>query len=157
MQQRTRNATLSRLDALVGEWEMRAVFQGQPFGGLGRTTFAWQEGGSFLVQHATFEPAPDTPPELVASLPFPVVTIIGLDDSAERFTMLYADARDVFRVYQMSLNDGVWKVWRDAPGFFQRFTGTFSDDGQTITGLWELSSDGTTFEPDIEVTYTKVS
>jgi hypothetical protein len=155
--QNSRNAALGRLDALVGEWELHAVFQGQPFGGRGRTTFAWQEGGAFLFQHADVEPAPDTPAELVANLPFPVVTIIGLDDSTERFTLLYADARDVFRVYEMSLSDGVWKLWRDAPGFFQRFTGTFSDDGRTITGLWELSPDGTNFEPDIEMTYTKVS
>jgi hypothetical protein len=73
-----------RLDALVGEWEMRAV--------IGGTHYRERD-----------------------------------------FYMLYADARGVFRVYRMSLSDGVWKIGRDAPGFFQRFTGTFSADGNTIT------------------------
>jgi hypothetical protein len=157
MPQNTRHAALGRLDAFVGEWELNATFQGQPFEGRGRTTFAWQDGGSFLVQHADVEPAPNTPGELVANLPFPVVTIMGLDDATERYILLYADARNVFRIYEMSLSDGIWKLWRDAPGFFQRFTGTFSDNGKTITGHWELSSDGTNFEPDIEMTYTKVT
>jgi hypothetical protein len=92
----------------------------------------------------------------VANSPFPLATIIGLDDSTERFTMLYADARGVFRVYQMTLSDGVWKVWREAPGFHQRFTGTFSDDGATITAYWEGSRDGSNWEHDFDLTYTKV-
>jgi hypothetical protein len=37
----------------------------------------------------------------------------------------------------MSLNDGVWKLWREASGFWQRYTGVFSDDGRTIKGAWE--------------------
>lgn len=60
---------------------------------------------------------------------------MGLDDSRGQFTQLYADARGVYRVYQNSFQDGFWKVWRDAPpGFSQRFTGTFSDDGNMIVG-----------------------
>ena len=65
--------------------------------------------------------------------PHSSVPIIGLDDASEQFTMLYADSRDVFRVYQMSPNDDVWKLWRDAPGFSQRFTGAFRDN-DTIEG-----------------------
>jgi hypothetical protein len=42
------------------------------------------------------------------------------------------------------------------PGFFQRFTGTFSTDRRTITGGWEGSRDGSSWEPDFDVTYTKV-
>jgi hypothetical protein len=32
-------------------------------------------------------------------------------------------ARGTARICQMSLNDGVWKLWRQAPGFWQRYTG----------------------------------
>ena len=147
---------LTRLNPLVGEWEFQTHVDGQPMG-RGRTVFEWQEGGAFLVQHADAEPAPpDVPTEWVANSPLPVTTIIGLDDSADAFCMLYADARQVFRVYQMSLTDGVWTIWRDAPGFFQRFTGTFSDDGNTITARWEGSPDGSTWKRDFDVTYTKI-
>ena len=57
----------------------------------------------------------------------------------------------------MTLSDGVWKIWRDAPGFNQRFTGTLSDDGNTITGQYEFSSDGTTWSKDFDLTYRKVT
>jgi hypothetical protein len=155
MQHTAPNPVLRRLDALVGEWEMHASVGGQPMG-RSHTAFEWLEGGAFLVQHADAEPDETTPPEWVANSPLPLTTIIGLDDSAERYCMLYADARGVFRVYQMSLSDGVWKLWRDAPGFFQRFTGTFSGDGKTISGRWEGSRDGSNWEYDFDVTYTKV-
>jgi hypothetical protein len=69
----------------------------------------------------------------------------------------YYDSRGVARVYQMSLTDGVWKVWRDAPGFSQRFSGTMSPEGTTIEGAWEKSRDGVQWEHDFRLTYTKVS
>jgi hypothetical protein len=149
------HSALGRLEILVGEWELQASVEGQPIPGRGRTVFEWLEGGAFLVQHADVEPA-EVPAEWVASSPFPVTTIIGLDDSTEQFCMLWADARGVFRVYQMSLRDGVWKLWRDAPGFFQRFTASVGEDGNTITGRWEKSADGSSWEPDLDMAYTKV-
>jgi hypothetical protein len=60
--------------------------------------------------------------------------ITGADDHTETFSMLYADARGVCRVYQMSLDGAAWKIWGQAgPGFFQRFEGSFSDDATRIT------------------------
>jgi len=61
----------------------------------------------------------------------------------------------------MSLEDGVWKLWRDEPDFSpldlaQRFTGTFSDDGKSIAGRWEISHDGKTWEHDFDLTSIKV-
>jgi hypothetical protein len=157
MQQQTLNPTLKQLDALVGEWEMQASIGGQPLG-KSRARFEWLEGGAFLVEHADTVPANSPlPPEWVANSPFPITTLFGLDDATERFCMLYADNRGLFRIYQMSIGDGVWKVWRDAPGFFQRFTGTFGDDGSSITAYWEWSSDGSTWERDFDLEYTKVA
>lgn len=57
----------------------------------------------------------------------------------------------------MSLNDGLWKLWREESGFWQRCTGTFSDDGQIIRGSWEQSSDGSQWKLDFDLTYTKVA
>jgi len=69
--------------------------------------------------------------------------------------MLYSDERGVARIYQMSLEGGVWKMWRDSPGFSQRVTGTISSDGNTITWHGELSYDGSNWEQDLDVTYTR--
>jgi hypothetical protein len=37
-----------------------------------------------------------------------------------------------------------------------RFTGTFSDDGDTIGGTWEKSFDGSNWEHDFNLTYRRV-
>jgi len=37
----------------------------------------------------------------------------------------------------------------------QRFAGTFSDDGKTIAGQWEICHDGRTWERDFDLTYSK--
>jgi hypothetical protein len=47
----------------------------------------------------------------------------------------------------------LWKQWRQAPGFFQRFTGAISADGNTISASWEKSSDGSTWQHDFNLTY----
>jgi hypothetical protein len=147
---------LSRLDPLVGEWKVEISLGDQVMDG-GKSTFEWLEGGSFLAQHDVAGPLPpDAPPEWEANAPTHTTQIIGLDDASDTFYMLYADSRTVFRVYQMSLSDGVWKIWRDAPGFYQRFTGTFSNDGNTITGQYDFSSDGTNWSHDFDLTYKKV-
>jgi hypothetical protein len=69
--------------------------------------------------------------------------------------MLYADARGVHRVYRMTFADGVWTMWRAAPGFNQRFTGTLSADGTTVDGRWEMSGDGENWILDFGLTYTR--
>ncbi len=55
--------------------------------------------------------------------------------------------------HQMSLAAGVWKVWRDAPGFWQRYTGVISADGTSINGAWEYSPDGVDWSHDFTPTY----
>jgi len=84
------------------------------------------------------------------------VAVIGCDGTNDTFSQLYTDERDVQRIYAMSLRDGVWKLWRTGGPFPQQFTGTFSEDGNTIKGRWERADDGTTWKTDFDVTYTKV-
>lgn len=153
----TTNPALARLDAFVGQWELQAYAGGQPVGGTAQSTFAWMDDAALLVQHAEWEPDESAPPEWVENSPFPVTTVVGLDDATGEYTQLHADARGVCRVYRMTFDGHVWKVWRDAPGFAQRLTATFSADGRTITGQWELSTDNTTWTPDFDLTYTKVT
>ena len=137
------NPTLKQLKALIGEWELEVPqFPGQ----RGRATFEWLEGGAYLRVHAV---APD---------PAPTATwIISRDDSSETYTALYYDSRGVSRVYQMSFSKGVWTLWREAPGFWQRFSGTLSDDGSSIRAMWEKSPDGSTWEHDFDLIYSKVT
>jgi hypothetical protein len=74
---------------------------------------------------------------------FPSSTIIiSADDTTGMYSKLFYDSRGIARIYQMMLQDGIWKQWRDAPGFSQRSEGSFSDDGRTIRGRYEKSVDG---------------
>jgi hypothetical protein len=55
----------------------------------------------------------------------------------------------------MSFAGGIWKIWRDAPGFPQRFVGYVSPDQRVIEARWEKSADGLNWESDFDLTYTK--
>jgi hypothetical protein len=152
-----RSPVLSRLGALMGEWEMRAEVGGHTVAGA-RALFEWLEDGAFAVQRAyPGPPVPDMPAAWVENSPLPTTLIIGLDDTAESFTVLYSDARGVSRVYLMTFDGSLWTMHRDAAGFHQRFTATLSDDGKTIAGRWEGSADGSAWDLDFHVTYTKIA
>ena len=87
---------------------------------------------------------------------------IGCGDSGETGTssdsdgvcsMHYFDSRGVSRVYRISADPGVWRFWRDRPGFSQRYVVTIA--GDRMTGKGELSKDDRTWEKDLELTYTR--
>lgn len=136
------NPTLRPLDALLGDWDVEVPqFPGQH----GRATFEWLEGGAYLRLRTE---APD---------PAPASTmIISGDESAETYTVLYYDSREVARVYQMRFAQRTWALWREAPGFWQRFSGTLSEDGGSIRGAWQKSADGSAWEHDFDLIYTRV-
>lgn len=146
----TPNPSLKHLDVLIGEWEMElsnASFLPSASDTVkGQVSFEWLKDGAFLIMYMGNKP-PGTPDAM---------WLIGRDESTSNCTVLYYDTRRVSRVYEMSFSDGVWKIWRNSPGFSQRFEGKFSEDGNTILAYWEKSSDGSTWEHDFDVTYTRV-
>jgi hypothetical protein len=85
------------------------------------------------------------------------ISIIGCDATNGTYFQLYSDERGVCRVYEMTIGNGEWKFWRDGEPFSQRFTGTFSDNGKTITGRSEIAEDGTNFTTDFELLLRRVS
>lgn len=147
MDQSTAEAMLRALDRFVGEWAMEATPPGgPPWPGGGRARFAWLDGGRFLVQRWTvaMTEAPDG------------TAIIGCDAANGTYYQLYSDERGVCRVYEMALRGREWTLRRAGEPFVQRFTGAFSEDGQTIAGRWELSEDGENWRTDFELTYTRL-
>ncbi len=138
--------SLKQFEILLGEWTMVGTHPYLPAAVHGHSSFEWLREGALLVWHFDWEPGQGIPS---------AYSIIGHDDAVEPCSMLYTDERGVARIYQMSLADGVWKMWRESPAFSQRMTGTFSEDGQMITWHGEMSHDGSTWEPDLRVTYTR--
>lgn len=144
--------SLEALKPLVGEWRLAATFKDIPPADVGaRVSFEWLPGERFLIQRWEV-PIPEAPDG---------IAIIGPDGEREgNYLQHYFDSRGVARVYKMSLENRVWKLWRDEADFSpldfsQRYTGTFSDDGKTIAGAWEICHDGKTWEHDFDLTYTR--
>jgi len=103
----------------------------------------------FVMERTEVPEAPDS------------IAIIGADPGREAYRQHYFDSRGIARMYAMEFSDGVWTLVRDSADFTplefsQRFTGTFSSDGQRINGRWETSRDGSNWEHDFDLTYTKV-
>ena len=146
-----RTAALERLETLVGEWSLEAVFPGAaPAGVVGRSRFEWALGRQFLVQRSEVS-HPDAPDSMA---------IVAFDSDHGAYTQHYFDSRGVARLYAMGFNGDGWTLVRESPDFSpldfsQRFTSTFSDDGNTIHGRWETSRDGSTWEHDFDLTYTR--
>ena len=137
-------ADQSNLQALVGEWELEAAFEPAPSPGTrGRVQFEWMPGERFLIQRWEVD-HPEAPDGLA---------VIGAADDG--YVQHYFDSRGVARVYEISLENGVWRTWRDDPEFSQRFTGRFSDDGSAIECVLERTEPDGTWVHDFDLTYRR--
>jgi hypothetical protein len=148
MDQPTAEQALAQLEPLVGEWTIEATWpDGRIWPGGGKVTFEWHDSKAHLVERATVE-LPEAPDN---------VSIIGCDGANGTYFQLYSDERGVCRVYEMRIGNREWRLWRDGEPFSQRFTGTFSDDGNTITGRWEIAEGGADFTTDFDLVYRRVN
>ncbi len=104
MDQPTAEQALRQLEPLVGEWTCEAKWpDGEPWPG-GRVTFEWHPSGAHLLERGTAE-LPEAPDN---------VSIIGCDAANGTYFQLYSDVRGVCRVYERSIGNGEWKLWRRA-------------------------------------------
>lgn len=135
---------LTAFDALVGTWATEATHP--HFEGVvpGRVTYEWLPGGHFLVarSHNDHPAFPDA------------ISVIGPPEDGDGLLMEYFDSRGVRRTYGVSLEDGVMRTWRDAPGFDQRSTATLDDEQfELVTQLAETPG---AWRDDLRATYRRV-
>jgi hypothetical protein len=146
-------STPTEVEALapfIGQWRMAFdVATDSTDAPRATTTFEWLVGEHFLVQRWELD-LPDAPDGLA---------IIGFDPTKGTYLQHYFDSRGVARVYDMDFSGGIWSLQRIAsePDFSQRFTGRFSEDGDSIVGDWEMSRDGSSWSRDFTLTYTRVN
>jgi hypothetical protein len=148
---------MNMLGRLIGNWTTEATHPAMP--GVvvrGSVVAEWLEGNQFLIQRSRNE-HPDFPD---------AISIIGVTDrdrvnaapahaAQTALTMHYFDSRGVFRVYQVAIDSSAWTIWREAPGFSQRFKGTFAADDSSIAGLWQLNEDGSHWNDDLRIDYRR--
>ncbi len=135
---------LELLGRLVGTWTAEGRHPQLPDAVRGRAVVEWLAGERFLVWRSSYE-HPQVPDAL---------SVIGVTDG--RLAMHYFDSRGLHRVYSVAVGPGTWSTELDGPGFAQRSTSTFGDDGDTITTRGEYSPDGVTWQEDLALTYRRV-
>jgi hypothetical protein len=139
------NDSLTKLDILIGDWDISGNHPLIANPVTGKVNFKWFNGKSFLVIRTDFNKS--GPPDSTA--------VIGSDDSSEKLSMLYFDERGVSRIYEIKFHDNIWEMWRTFPGFSQRFTDIIKDNGNKIEGTWEISQDDKKWNKDLEITYRR--
>ena len=138
-----RDPALEPFNVLIGTWATEATHP--KFDGVvpGSLTFEWLEGGRFIVQRSRHDH------EL-----FPDATcVIGAPEDGDGVVMEYFDSRGVRRTYGIALEDGVLRMWRDHPGFAQRYAATLGDDG--FEGRWQLARTPGDWQDDVRGAYRR--
>jgi hypothetical protein len=133
---------LAPFGVLVGTWRLEAHTSPHWEGTIrGEATFEWFADQAFLIQRISMPP------------PFPVgLYMIGGREGGDHpaagsgdTLAHYFDSRNVVREFRTSCANAVWTVWRDSPGFDQRYVGRLSEDDSRLDGVWEMRNDADWF------------
>ena len=138
---------LEPFEALIGDWTMELTHPSMEGTVIhGQTTYEWLEGGRFLIQRAANE-HPDFPDSL---------SVIGVMEGESDLSMQYFDSRGVHRVYAAEFDGRELTIARDAPEFNQRMNASLSDDGSTLTGVWQMD-EGEGYRDDLALIFRRAA
>jgi hypothetical protein len=141
------NPALDPLAPLIGDWRTQGTHPLVPDTTFhGRTSFTWHEGGAFLLMRSEID-EPGIPSG---------VAVIGSDDAAGTFTMLYFDERDVSRHYALEVAEGQVVWHRDEDAFAQRMTIDIAPDGRRLEARGTMSRDGGPWEDDLQLSFERL-
>lgn len=138
-----------RLDVLVGRWKTEGWTRDTsetPAARIEATdTYTWLPGG-FSLLHTVDASVGDRKVE--------GAEIIGFDPKRGGYLTQYFGS-DGPTTYEATLGEEggtlVWAMRSET----SRFSGTFSPDGNAITGRWELLHEGSAWQPWMDITLTK--
>jgi hypothetical protein len=122
------NLDLTSLDRLVGTWAVSGEAEGT-------VVYEWTEGGFFLLQHV----------DLGGNKGLEVIGHehkYGEDPSADIRSRYYGFSEGETLDYTYEIKDDTLTIWmgeRNSPAYYE---GTFSEDGNTLTGAWHYPGGG---------------
>ena len=139
------NPALGQLKFLIGDWRTTGSHPIVPGKVLaGRTSFAWHQGGAFLIMHSQVD-EPQFPDG---------VAILGSDDAAGKFAMIYFDERGTSRLLDVTVGEGT-VTWRhDNPEFAQSLT--ITTEGDRLVSRGRMSRGGGPWEDDLSQTFVRM-
>ena len=126
------NPDLKSLDRLIGTWKQSGELDGE-------ITYEWSEGGFFLIQRVDF---------IHVENKIKGIEIIGhefnfgAEPSPEIKSRFYSylDGMTIDYVYEMEGDTlTIWGGEKGSPAYFK---GTFSEDGNTLSGGWVYPGGG---------------
>jgi len=124
---------LRRLDALAGRWSWQGQSHSGDFAVTGETDLRWLAGGRFLVEKGALESAGQVSQSFA---------IVGWDPERHACMAEYVDDLGVHDRYELSLDGEQLSIrWAKV-----RFAGRLDQAGETISGVWEQTSDGSTWD-----------
>lgn len=138
-----------RLEPLVGRWKTEGWTRETPAAEAQRIdafdTYEWLHGG-FALLHLVDARVGDAKVD--------GAEIIGYDPERALYVTQYfgSDGPNAYEAELDAQGDAV--VWRMRSAN-DRFTGTFDDDLEVITGHWELLDGGGSWRPWMDITLTK--
>lgn len=142
---RTSNAALNALVFLIGDWKTIGTHPADPGKQLsGTTSFAWHEDGAFLImRNQVDEPGfPDG------------VAIIGSDQSAGTYSMVYFDERGVSRIFDVVVGDQSITWRRNNPNFAQCLT-IVAEGKDRLVSSARMSEKGGVWKDDLSQIFTR--
>jgi len=122
------NPALRRLEKLVGEWKIEGrTLDSNRSNTSGQVTIEWLPGGFFMMQSGEIA---------VNEFKVHALEIIGYDPSTKAFpSYVYSDVAGSPSRYYWDVRGNVVKHWTKGA----RYSGKFSEDGNTLSGGWRPS------------------
>ena len=131
------------LDIFIGIWHttgsMKTNDDGDDIPIVGTDSYEWFPGGFFLIHKANV---------LIGTERKQSMEIISFDAAANRYPMHFFDNQGESGTMYASEHHGIWTFISDN----LRFTGAFSEDAKTLSGIWEQNlNDSWAFLMDIKL------
>ena len=149
-----------RLAPVVGRWRTEgSVVGGEPVPVTGSDVYEFGPGGHVLVHHVDVH---------VGATPVRALEIVGEPEGDAMLARSYDDTGDVALMRLRIDDDGVWhfsgggdvaraaRLDGDVPApAAVRSTLRIAPDGRTMTALWERAEDGVTWQPWMDMRFTR--
>ena len=124
---------LAALGALIGDWTTSITMLNADgtAGAVSRASdiYRWSANSKFVEHHVDAE---------MGDARLRSLEIIALDPVGSGYVTRSYDPDGSFSDFTAALDGKSWRI----TGEVQRFSGSFSDDGNTLSGRWEQQADG---------------
>lgn len=122
---------LQLLDRLVGTWDISG-------GAIGQVRYEWMEGGFFLIQHVELDHNghKNKGMEIIGHL-----QLFGEEPSKDIKSRYYGGMGETFD-YVYEIEGDTLMIWGGEKGSPAYYKGTFSADGNVLSGEWVYPGGG---------------